>query len=96
MAIPNEDRLEVLCRNDMNDVNKSVQAIQDAIKQVNGMLPHTWVGKDADNWCTEYNGRIGQLNALFSMNLPPEETRLIEKAKKDQQAMDKKSHGGHG
>jgi hypothetical protein len=95
VAIPYEDRLEVVCRSDMDDVNKSVRVIVDAINQVNSMLPHTWVGKDADNWCTDYNGRIGQLNALFSMYLPPEETRLMEKAKKDQQAMDKKMQGGH-
>ncbi|MFI2189760.1 hypothetical protein [Streptomyces sioyaensis] len=90
MAIPSEDRLEVICRNDMDNVDKSVQAIQEAIQAVNDALPHTWVGKDADNWRTEYNGHIGQLNALFSMYLPPEKVRLIEKAQKKQQDMDRK------
>ncbi|KIZ15426.1 hypothetical protein [Streptomyces natalensis] len=90
MAIPSEGQLEAICRKDMASVNKSVSSIMDAMEAVDKALPYTWVGRDADNWRTEYNGRMGQLTALLLMALPPEEARLIEKARKKQAEMNRK------
>ncbi|WP_405778135.1 hypothetical protein [Streptomyces sp. NBC_00859] len=94
MGIPNEDRLDYMCRQDMNAIETAVQDIKDAMGKVDDMMPHTWIGKKADNWRTDHDGRMKQLKTLFN-SFPAEENRLVEKARKKQSEQDKKMHGAH-
>ncbi|MEU3370899.1 hypothetical protein ABZ734_10545 [Streptomyces sp. NPDC006660] len=93
MGIPQEDRLDYNCRKDMNAIETAVGEIRTAIRNVESMMPKTWIGKKADNWRTDHDGRMKRLKTLFD-SFPAEENRLVEKARQDQSKMDQKMHGG--
>ncbi|MEU8586871.1 hypothetical protein AB0C59_07650 [Streptomyces sp. NPDC048664] len=96
MGIPDEDKLGYLCRQDMNKIETSVSSIRAAITAVNNLIGcETWVGSVADQWGTDFQGRMGALGKLFD-SYPPEENRLVAKAQKDQAAMDNKRTAGAG
>ncbi|WP_406135569.1 hypothetical protein [Streptomyces sp. NBC_01089] len=76
----------------MNEVETAVTAIRSAMKQVEQMLPHTWIGTKADNWRADHEGHMKRLKTLFA-SFPDEEKQLIEQAQKKQAALDKKMHG---
>ncbi|MFE6739058.1 hypothetical protein [Streptomyces tubercidicus] len=95
MGTAPQDRLETLCRADMEAIERDVAAIKAATKKVNEMMPHTWTGKNADHWRAAYEARMKQLNRLFE-TFPAEERKLVEKARKKQEKLDQKVHGGHG
>ncbi|MGW3498871.1 hypothetical protein [Streptomyces sp. NPDC001020] len=94
MAIPQEDRLEYICRQDMNAIERAVNEIRTAMADVDKMIPKTWIGKKADNWRIDHEGRMKRLKTLFD-SFPAEENRLVEKARQDQAKMDNKTHGGN-
>jgi hypothetical protein len=93
VGIPQEDRLDYMCRQDMNAIENAVQDIRAAMKNVDDMMPNTWIGKKADNWRMDHQGRMKRLKTLFD-SFPAEENRLTEKAQKDQAKMDRKKHTG--
>ncbi|MEV6009572.1 hypothetical protein AB0M29_22510 [Streptomyces sp. NPDC051976] len=93
MGIPNEDRLENLCRTDMEKIEADVSDVRAALKKVHDVMgAKTWVGATADAWATDFDGRMISLNRLFD-SFPAEEQALIAKAQKDQAASDRKYHG---
>lgn len=84
-----------LCRTDMEKIESDVSAIRTALRKVHEVMgAKTWVGTSADNWATDFNGRMSSLSRLFD-SFPAEEQLLIAKAQKNQEASDRKSHG-HG
>lgn len=91
MAIPQEDRLDYICRQDMNAIENAVRDIRTAMTNVDNMLPKTWIGKKADNWRADHEGRMKRLRTLFD-SFPAEENRLVEKARQKQTQMDSKAH----
>ncbi|MFG3286077.1 hypothetical protein [Streptomyces sp. NPDC048111] len=93
MGIPQEDRLDYACRQDMNAIESAANEIRTAIRNVESMMPKTWIGKKADNWRTDHDGRMKRLKTLFD-SFPAEENRLVEKARQDQSKMNQKMHGG--
>ncbi|UQA93729.1 hypothetical protein [Streptomyces halobius] len=94
MGIAPQDRLETLCRNDMDAIERDVAAIKAAMKKVDEMMPHTWTGKNAEHWRMAYEARMRQLRNLFEA-FPAEEKKLVEKARKEQEKLDQKMHGGN-
>ncbi|MCX4549016.1 hypothetical protein OG204_21940 [Streptomyces sp. NBC_01387] len=92
MGIPQEDRLDYICRQDMAAIERAVTDIRTAMKSVDSMLPKTWIGKKADNWRADHEGRMKRLKTLFN-SFPAEENRLVEKAQQKQAQMDSKAHG---
>ncbi|KIZ15427.1 hypothetical protein [Streptomyces natalensis] len=94
MGIAPQDRIESLCRNDMDAIERDVAAIKAAMKKVDEMMPRTWTGKDADHWRTAYEARMKQLKHLFE-TFPTEEKQLVEQARRKQEKLDQKMHGGH-
>jgi hypothetical protein len=93
MGIPQQDRLDYMCRQDMNAIENAVSEIRTAMKNVENMMPKTWIGNKADNWRTDHEGRMRRLKTLFD-SFQAEENRLVEKARQDQAKMDRKAHGG--
>ncbi|MER5564543.1 hypothetical protein ACFW17_29780 [Streptomyces sp. NPDC058961] len=93
MGIPQEDRLDYVCRQDMNAIETAVSEIRTAIRNVESTMPKAWIGKKADNWRADHDGRMSRLKTLFD-TFPAEENRLVEKARQDQATMDRKMHGG--
>lgn len=91
MGLPQEDRLDYMCRQDMNAIEISVNEIRTAMKNVDSMMPKTWIGKKADNWRTDHEGRMKRLKALFD-SFPAEENRLVENARQKQAEMNSKLH----
>lgn len=90
MGIPDEDKLGTLCSQDMNKIETSAGHIRTAIQKVTDLVNgDTWTGSAADTWGTDFRGRMGALGRLFD-SYPPEEQRLITKARKDQSDMDNK------
>ncbi len=83
MGRPQEDRLDYLCRQDMNAIESAANEIRTAIRNVESMMPKTWIGKKADQWCADHNGRMQRLKTLFD-SFPAEENLLVEKARKDE------------
>ncbi|WP_406218402.1 hypothetical protein [Streptomyces decoyicus] len=94
MGIAPQDRLETLCRADMEAIEGDVAAIKAAMKKVNEMMAHTWTGSNADHWRTGHEARMRQLRTLFE-SFPAEEKKLIEKARKKQEKLDRKAHGAN-
>ncbi|MFI0720085.1 hypothetical protein [Streptomyces sp. NPDC021224] len=93
MGAPDADRLDTACRHDMQLITTSVGKIQGAIGDVISLMgPDTWSGTPAQNWETDARGRMAQLLRLFT-TYPPEQDRLIEKARQDQDAKDSKRTG---
>ncbi|MFJ5897348.1 hypothetical protein ACIQFZ_18110 [Streptomyces sp. NPDC093064] len=92
MGIPQEDRLDYMCRQDMNAIESAVSSIRTAMTNVENMMPKTWIGKKADNWHAEHDGRMKRLRTLFD-SFPAEENQLVEKARQKQTQMDRKMHG---
>ncbi|MEU7383861.1 MULTISPECIES: hypothetical protein [unclassified Streptomyces] len=92
MGIPQEDRLDYMCRQDMNAIESAVSSIRTAMANVENMMPNTWIGKKADNWRVEHEGRMKRLRALFD-SFPAEENQLVERARQKQTEMDRKMHG---
>ncbi|MDX6329185.1 MAG: hypothetical protein QOI83_1568 [Streptomycetaceae bacterium] len=93
MPVPTEDRLDYICRQDMNKVETSVGNIRAAIKKVTDLMgANTWVGASADTWGTDFSGRMGALSRLFD-SYPAEEQRLITKAQQDQAKLNNPVHG---
>ncbi|WP_406348173.1 hypothetical protein OHA44_15840 [Streptomyces sp. NBC_00144] len=92
MGIPEQDRLDYVCRQDMNEIERAVTDIKAAMKRVDAMMPHTWIGKKADTWRTDHEGRMKRLKTLFD-SFPAEENRLVGEAQKKQSAQDRKMHG---
>ncbi|MEW9519372.1 hypothetical protein [Streptomyces tubercidicus] len=64
MGIAPQDRLETLCRADMEAIEREVAAIKAAMKKVNEMMAHTWTGTNADHWRTGHEARMRQLRTL--------------------------------
>jgi len=94
MPVPPEDRLDTLCRQDMDTIEDSVRAIRAAVKKVTDLMgAATWVGTSADQWGSDFGGRMGALGRLFD-SYPPEEQRLIAKAQQDQAKLNNQAHGG--
>ncbi|MGW5127703.1 hypothetical protein ACWEQ7_27385 [Streptomyces sp. NPDC004069] len=92
MGLPQEDRLDYMCRQDMNAIENAVNEIRTAMKNVDSMMPKTWIGKKADHWRTDHEGRMKRLKTLFD-SFPAEENRLVEKARQKQAEMNSKAHG---
>jgi hypothetical protein len=93
MGIPNEDRLDYICTQDMDAIETAVGKIRTAISNVTALMGRdTWSGQSADKWGGDFNGRMKALGTLFD-SYPAEEKSLIAKAKAKQDAMDRKQHG---
>lgn len=82
-----------MCRQDMNAIESAVSEIRTVMKDVENMMPKTWIGKNADNWRTDHEGRMRRLKTLFD-SFPAEENRLVEKARQEQAKTDRKAQGG--
>lgn len=94
MGIPNQDRLENLCQTDMESIETEVSDVGGAITRVRAVMgAGTWVGAAADQWATDFNGRMKALSRLFD-SFPDEERRLVAKARARQDAKDKNSPRG--
>ncbi|MFJ8313718.1 MULTISPECIES: hypothetical protein [unclassified Streptomyces] len=78
----------------MNAIESAVKELRTAMTDVDNMLPKTWIGKKADNWRTDHDGRMKRLKTLFD-SFPAEEKQLMEKARTKQSQMDRKMHGGN-
>ncbi|MGW6708650.1 hypothetical protein ACWGDE_27690 [Streptomyces sp. NPDC054956] len=92
MGIPREDQADYMCRQDMNAIENAVREIRTAMTNVDAMLPKTWIGKKADNWRTDHEGRMRRLKTLFD-SFPAEERRLVEKAQQEEAKRRKQSLG---
>lgn len=71
------------CKQDMAAIETAAQNIREALTKVNQLMTNTWVGTAADTWGTDFHGRMARLTSLLSA-FPPEERRLIDKARRDQ------------
>ncbi|NUS13210.1 MAG: hypothetical protein HOY69_17715 [Streptomyces sp.] len=95
MGVPDEDKLGTICKTDMGTIETSVSKIVTAIDAVNKLIScNTWVGTSADAWGNDFQSRMNSLKTLFG-SYPPEEQRLIAKARQDQADMDRKRQIGH-
>ncbi|MFJ2735665.1 MULTISPECIES: hypothetical protein [unclassified Streptomyces] len=76
----------------MNAIESAVNNIRTAMTNVENMMPKTWIGKKADNWRAEHEGRMKRLRTLFD-SFPAEENQLVEKARQKQTQMNREMHG---
>lgn len=67
---------------DMSSVNAAIGRVQDAISAVRrAMGPHVWMGREADDWWTDYSGRLQKLSTMLDQ-ARAEQPRLLTQAMK--------------
>ncbi|NUP39365.1 MAG: hypothetical protein HOY76_20700, partial [Streptomyces sp.] len=67
------------CKQDMTAVQTAADNIRTAINEVTPLLTNTWVGRSADDWATDFRGRMARVTGILD-ECPGQERWMILKA----------------